>query len=275
MKNKLDEFKFFLINKKHIANSSIMSYISDVSSYFIDHNDISISSIQKYIDGLAISKRSKARKISSFKAYIEFLNRNKNYHLNSNLLSNYKYINKLPQYIKIEDINTLLEHIKKDTELFTIVYFLFSTGLRISEALNIDLFKITNMDKTEIKQHFFLNSKGNKEKIIIINQKCKEILLNYFRETKNTKYLFERKGKRLSRYYVYNKIKKIEKSIHLDNLHPHIFRHSFATYLLSQDVNIRIIQELLGHSNLNTTQIYTHVQKTKIEDILTKYNPLQ
>lgn len=269
----MKEFQFYLINHKHLSNLTIDAYMRDINLYLKTNTEFTINNIQKYLDQLTISNRSKSRKIASFKAYIKFLNHKDNTKLNHNLLQSYKYFKNLPSYISEEDIYKILHHIQQDKELYTIIFFLFSTGLRISEALSIKISQITNLSQNAIKQHFFIKTKGNKERLVIINNKCQDILLGYLKQ--NQKYLFEKDGQSLSRYQIWHKLKKIEQELNLINLYPHIFRHSFATYLLNKDVDIRIIQELLGHSSLDTTQIYTHIQSKTVQDILNEFDPFK
>lgn len=271
----MEKFRFYLITHKNLSHSTAESYINDIKLYYQVHNTLSIETIQQYLDKIDISARSKARKISAFKVYIQFYNQDQNCKLDASLLNTYKYNHNLPQHLSKEDIDKILAIMQKhNSKLYIIVELIFATGLRISEILSIKISDISNTERTEIKDYFFIKTKGKKEKAVIIPHKHHKALIEHINKNKHHKYLFEHKGRPLSRQAVYQALKRIESICEAGSLYPHIFRHSFATHLLSRKVNIRIIQELLGHSDLNTTQIYTHIENSHIEQILEKYNPL-
>ncbi len=269
----MEKFKFFLINHKHLAPLTVRAYLADVSTILENIETLTEKNILHQIDKLNISNRSRARKIAAMNLYIQFYNQN---HLPKlNKLPSYRYKMKLPNHLSKEEVDLILDSAKLfNSQLYLLILILFSTGLRISEALSLEINKIANTEKTEIKKYFFLKSKGNREKVVILNSICQNEILNFIRNH-DSKYLFSQKqyNRPLSRQAVLSQMMSLKKSFNLPHFHPHIFRHSFATYLLEQNVNIRAIQELLSHKDLNTTQVYTHVQKNHLEDIIKNNNP--
>ncbi len=178
---------------------------------------------------------------------------------------------KIPIVLTIKEIKQLIDATKSQRNKL-IIEFIFSTGVRVSECVNI---KINDLNFDEYTGKV-VSGKGNKDRMIILSKKWVEKYKQYL-ENRNKKvvseYLFcNSKGKRLSVDTIQKFLKKSCKLGNINkNVSPHTLRHSFATSLLEDDVNIRYIQQLLGHSNLNTTQIYTKVNTNKLKTIK---NPL-
>jgi integrase/recombinase XerD len=196
--------------------------------------------------------------------YIEFLK--------SNILINIKLpkkAKKIPIVLTPKEIKELISVID-NTRNKLIVEFMFSTGVRISECVNM---KISNLNFDEFTGNV-ISGKGNKDRIIILSKKWVENYKTYLENRKiKSEYLFcNNSGNALSVDTIQKFLKIYASKANIDKkISPHTLRHSFATNLLENDVNIRYIQQLLGHANLNTTQIYTKVNTNKLKTI---QNPL-
>lgn len=190
-----------------------------------------------------------------------------------------KQARKLPSYFNMEDIRTLLDSYGKcDLDLFhkAMMELLYGCGLRVSELCSLQL------NQTHLEQGFLrVIGKGDKERMVPMNTQCVTSLrqyLNFVRPTwlhKRSPYVFiTAKGNPVSRQYVHTHIKQQLCMLHLDErLSAHSFRHSFASHMLDGGADLRVVQELLGHSDIATTQIYTHVQTKRLKDAYTSFHP--
>jgi integrase/recombinase XerD len=190
-------------------------------------------------------------------------------------------LRKIPDILSIEEVNRFLESIPasgklkiRDRAMFEMLY---SCGLRVSEIVNL---KMQNIDFEEELLRF--RGKGNKERIVPIGEKSMQFLEKYLKESRGeikkglrTDFVFiTRSGKKMTRQGFWKIMKKYARKINLDkNLYPHIFRHSFATHMIQRGADLRIVQELLGHSSISTTEIYTTLDKKHIKEVYFKYHP--
>ena len=157
-----------------------------------------------------------------------------------------------------------------------ILEMLYSTGIRVSEIINIKLIDVSLTEKT-IK----ITGKGNKDRIVYFGNKCNELLKKYLKEsynklnTNNLNYLFLSKtGKQISDREVRKIVDDAAKLAHIElKISPHVLRHTFATHMLNEGADLRSVQELLGHENLSTTQIYTHLTNEKIRKVYLNAHP--
>ena len=255
---------------KNITTRTIRDYISFISKFtFSTNKNISASSIN--------------RKLSSLKSFHKYLFINKLSTVDpSKIVQSLTIKKKLPDVLSVEEINLLLDtidlHKSNGIRDKSIISLLYSCGLRVSEMINLNL------------NHLYLEDdilriigKGNKERFVPIGNKAKDDLLNYInnirpkfsrrKETKGILFLSNR-AQSLSRKTVWNIIKIHTRETGLQKkISPHTFRHSFATHLLEGGADLRIVQELLGHSNISTTQIYTHIDKTYLKEIHKQFHP--
>ena len=180
---------------------------------------------------------------------------------------------KLPKVLTVSEIEKILHNDLSIIEL-SIVELLYSAGIRVSELVNL---KLKNLDlKQQIIKVF---GKGSKERIVPINKKCINILKKYLKKRElialkfdSEDFLFlNEKGKKITRQYVYNIIKKQGTKIH-KSISPHTLRHSYATHLLENGADLRVVQELLGHSSIVTTQLYTHISKKTLREVYFNIN---
>lgn len=298
----LNEVKKYLAHLQFERNMSINtteSYYLDLKYYIeyivFDKNIKSIgkinsSIVKSYIKTITkfeyknnYSNSSINRKISSLKSFHKYLFINKKSMLNTtNLFKSVKQKRRIPLTLNFEEINLILNkiNIKKSNSLRDkcIISTLYSSGLRVSELLSLSLTNI-NLDDDVIR----VIGKGKKERIVPLGKKSKNDLLNYIENErpklarkKNSKgYLFlSNRGNALSRKTTWNIVSKHSKTCFPNkNISPHTFRHSFASHLLEGGADLRVVQELLGHSSISTTQIYTHVDQTYLKEIHKQFHP--
>ena len=226
------------------------------------------------------SKVSISRKISAIKSYITFLEKF-NYSKNnySELISIPKKSKSLPKVMTKKEVSQLIKHVemntKKNLRDDALIELLYSTGLRVSEVANLKL-KDINLKKSEIK----ILGKGNKERIVIFNNKSKEKIISYLKNDKRyisikTEALFQNKFKEaLSTRSIQRILKKYLNFSGINSKYStHTLRHTFATHLLEGGADIKVIQQLMGHSSPETTKIYTHVSSSTLKNVYNNSHP--
>ncbi|MGB4985630.1 MAG: tyrosine-type recombinase/integrase [Erysipelotrichaceae bacterium] len=255
--NQLYNFNEYLVNHnillKDLDNDVIINYLKYLKDN--DYRDLNLS-------------------LSAIKGLIKYLNKNYDYLINIDVKA-LKTPQKLPVVLNIDEVKQMISLIENSTDLLIIQILAFS-GLRVSELVNL---KISNIN-FELN-YFIVLGKGSKERLVPYLKDINK-QMNYYIETirKNNnihKYdnlLINSKGKIITRQYIYELVKQLQKkALITKEVSPHTLRHFFATYLLSKDVDIRFIQELLGHSDISTTSIYTHVVDNQLQNIYLKYHP--
>lgn len=276
----------YLEVERGLASNTIDAYRRDLfslSSFLQDIGVESIVDIQRvhlnlYIKNLYDKKYtpfSIAREIASIKGFFKWLSVCEEIKHNPSLaIEQPKLPKRLPKVLSMKEIKDLLD--SNLSVLHKAVFeLLYAAGLRVSELSNIQL------NNVDLKSKFVrCIGKGSKERIVPIgNQACEAIQL-YLKEREfivkkyalSTKFLFiKENGKKLSRQDVYVFINSLGKGIDKD-ISPHTIRHSFATHLLENGADLRIVQELLGHSDVSTTQLYTHISKKRLKDIYFSIN---
>lgn len=277
----ISEYLEYLSIEKGLSENTLNSYSSDLIA-FADHlisNDIKeLSSITRliinsYIRYLRTSKftsSSITRKIVSLRGFFYWLASNNNISSDPMISVEQPKVEKfLPKVLTIKEIESLLNLCATPDEC-AVIELLYSSGLRVSELVNLKLNNI-NFDDN----YLICKGKGDKERIIPIGNKAKHALKYYISTTreeciKSTSvmdHLFiNNKGKKLERQDIWRLIKSLSKGINKP-ISPHTLRHSFATHLLENGADLRSVQELLGHSSISTTQIYTHVSKKRLKEV--------
>lgn len=288
MNKPLREYLDHLLYERNYSKKTIDSYSRDIDKFihFLDKeeikmDDVDLNIIRNFLseelsDG--ISKRSNKRRLCALRGFYAFMVRKKYVSVNPFLFVNSPKIDKkYPSVLYIEQIETLFKENRKREDYFAIrdeaiIELLYYTGIRASELVSLDIQDI-NLNNRNLR----VIGKGNKERIVPFSEECKNTLSNYIRNDRkkflnknvlNSPSLFlNDKGQRLTTRGLEYILKEIEeKSGVFLSLHPHIFRHSFATHLLEGGADLRIIQELLGHESINATQVYTHVTLEKMKD---------
>ncbi len=292
LSNYIVKYKDYLKFEKLMLPNTIDSYLRDLKKFIIflknnkieDYCRLSKEQILNFLQSLYVnqSESSISRILSTLRSFYKFLLLQKVCPKNFwTQVNNPLKPRKIPDVLKIEEVEKFLESIPCSTKLEirdkAMFEMLYSCGLRVSEIVNL---KIQNIDFEEELLRF--TGKGDKERIVPIGMKAIRFLEKYLRlsrgeikRERRTDYVFiNRSGKKITRQGFWKILKKYARRINLDkNLYPHIFRHSFATHLIQRGADLRTVQELLGHSSISTTEIYTTLDKEYIKEVYFKYHP--
>ena len=263
--------------KQRDKDTTVNSYSEDIYKYleYMESKNISsaldisynnLLNYLKYLDDNKYEVSSVARKIVSIKAFHKYLSENYKVIDISTKINTPRFYRKLPNILTIEEVDNLLD-IKLDTPFDyrnkAMLELMYSSGLRVSELINLDL---SDIDLNNNYVRCF--GKGSKERIVPVGEyssKYLSIYINEYRDSMKKGYYTEKiflnnHGKEMTRQGFFKIIKKIAKDKDINkNITPHMLRHSFATHLLNNGADLRTIQEMLGHSSISTTQIYTNV----------------
>lgn len=263
--------------KQRDKDTTVNSYSEDIYKYleYMESKNISsaldisynnLLDYLKYLDDSKYEVSSVARKIVSIKAFHKYLSENYNVVDISTKINTPRFYRKLPNILTIEEVDNLLD-IKLDTPFDyrnkAMLELMYSSGLRVSELINLEL---SDIDLNNNYVRCF--GKGSKERIVPVGEyssKYLSIYINEYRDSMKKGYYTEKiflnnHGKEMTRQGFFKIIKKIAKDKDINkNITPHMLRHSFATHLLNNGADLRTIQEMLGHSSISTTQIYTNV----------------
>tara|TARA_Y100000768_G_scaffold388174_1_gene382622 strand:+ start:4864 stop:5799 length:936 start_codon:yes stop_codon:yes gene_type:complete len=265
-------------NPNQIFMKHIKSFLSNYLRYYKPKSIKIIDSIDKEYCGATIS-----RYFSSIRGFHKYLLSEKITSKDPSVyLDKPKTNKKLPYVLTYSEILKIINSVNIDSNLGfrdkSILYLLYSSGLRVSELLNL---KLTNLMKDE---HFVrVIGKGNKERYVPISPVALDAIKSYIENTRpelsrkkeSHGYLFlNYRGDKLSRMGIWKIVTNYSKALNLsDKITPHTFRHSFATHLLEGGADLRVVQEMLGHSDISTTQIYTHLNKSKLKETYDKFHP--
>ena len=276
------EFTNFLKFKKGLSENTLSAYESDITQFleFTGENIINNDLINLFITTELNEKSdsSKIRKISSINQYIDWFNLNKNdYQIEFDKVT-FKKGSYLPETISISDINRLInshDHSNyMNSRNLTLIDFMYSTACRVSELCDV---RLSDLDFEDDFVKLF--GKGSKQRIVPIGSQLKINLLKYLklRDELNTQesYLFlSKNNKKLDRSAIFRIIKK-SATLSDNNLsiHPHMLRHSAATHMLEAGCDLRTLQELLGHTSVSTTKIYTKLTKEFLVEIFKESHP--
>ena len=283
----LRSFLNYLLVDKGLSNNTVKAYEADISSFFqwLDNEDLKYKNLQEdhinqYISFLFQRKmRSSSvnRKISSIKSFYIFLVK-RNFLKNSPLndLVTPKQEKYLPESMSEAEVDKLLNSPdvanKIENRDKAMIEMLYATGMRISELVNL---KITDVDMKRCVVKVF--GKGSKERLVPFGEIALDSLKSYLnnREQSSSKEIFlSNRGKKMTRVAFWQRVKVYLIRENLKNsISPHTLRHAFATHLLNRGADLRSVQLLLGHSDLSTTQIYTHIAKQRLSDVLKKHHP--
>ncbi len=299
----VQEFYNFLKYELNMSENTIKSYVFDINLFmnFLEKEGVDLKSVDKNVirnwmterlehttyRGNLEGERSLARRICSLKKYFKFL-------LNKKYISENPFISiaspkkriKNPDVLYAKQVAELLKANRERTDELAsrdqaLLEIMYCSGLRCSEVTGLIITQIDFHNRT-----ILIKGKGGKERVVPFSENCKEYLLDYAKNLRKkleqtagerTNYFFlNSKGKKLTNRGLEYIIESISKKAGLSlgfSLHPHVLRHSFATNLLENGADLRVIQELLGHSSINTTQIYTHVSKENLKSQYDEFFP--
>ena len=280
----INDFKNYLELERNYSNNTSLSYVKDVTlfSHFIKKDLFLVDKkdIEKYIRSLNKSSKTISHVISSLKSFYNYYMRMGNIKSNpTDEIDRPKIEKKIPEFLTLEEVSSLLNfEVNNEFEARNkaILELLYSSGLRISELTSLELSNI-DLDECLVR----VMGKGSKERIVPLGDYAIDALKEYIYfyrpmlNKNNSSYVFlNNRGGVLSRQFIFKVIKEecIKKGIR-KNVSPHTLRHTFATHLLKNGADLRIIQELLGHENLSTTQIYTHLTNDKLKHDYEDYFP--
>jgi len=294
MEEFLKEYLTILRYEKNLSENTTQSYKNDLKKFLTflaeskvkDLSEVTSNLITKFFDRQrksGVDSATSARYMSSIKGFFRFLENSSYIEKNpTEKLSRVKKARKLPSVLTLPEIEMILNAPKTDdvTGLRdkAILETFYSSGLRVSELINLkvnDLF----FDDEVIR----VLGKGSKERIIPIGSSAvkwvKEYLTrsrpNLEKKTKSQNVVFlNKRGTKLSRMWIWKIFDHYAKEAGISkDIHPHIFRHSFATHLLEGGADLRAVQEMLGHADISTTQIYTHVDRNYIKQVHKDHHP--
>lgn len=301
-----------LISERSATQNTLESYRSDLyqleeflqagGTTLVGANKTNIKDYVKYLCAQQKYKSSSiSRKISAMKNFYKCLFNDGIIDINpapanDDELKNPKVSRPLPKYLTVEEILLLMNTVRKAAQksnkeigskrLCAILDILYSSGMRISELINMKLREVLHLINNDEKEYYIIiKGKSDRERQILFNEQALQSLKNYLSirdnlvsNGKESDWLFpgDRPNKPITRQRIGQLLKELARKCNIDEnkISPHVIRHSFATHLLNSGANIVLIQKVLGHTNLSTTQIYTHVANGELKDKLAKTHPI-
>lgn len=291
----IENFSNFLKFERNFSDNTLDAYIRDIKKFslYAEKNlenskpkSITYEDLQEYLilqSKQKISERTQARWISSIKSFFKYLLEEEIRDDNpATLLEGPKLGLYLPDTLSVEDVERITKNINLSTDLGVrnqcMVEVLYGCGLRVSELIKL---KISDIN---FKEGFLkVEGKGQKVRYVPLAKYTSHLIKNYIENVRinnkiNKKYeenlFLNSRGSSMSRVIVFIIIKELaDKAGIRKNISPHTFRHSFATHMLQNGADLRFIQEMLGHSSITTTEIYTHLNTEELRDTILKYHP--
>ena len=281
--------------EKNLSSNSITSYKADLNRYinFLFNiesiknlnsiRQIHIRNFIRYLNDQNLSSASINRSFSSIRSYHKYLSgEEKISHNPTQLLEPPKLSKKLPKVLSVQEVNEIINSVNLESPMgyrdIAILETLYSAGLRVSELCALEMNNILS-DSSMLR----VLGKGNKERYVplgskvikLIDDYCKYVRSKLVNKNKSNGIVFlSKNGKQLTRMTIFNIMKKWTKISGINkNISPHTFRHSFATHLLEGGADLRTVQEMLGHSDISTTQIYTHLDNEYLKEVHQTFHP--
>ncbi len=287
-----NKFLKYLQFERNYSAKTIYNYNEDIENfnnyltrrklnYYLDKQEV--REYLKYLSSCNYSSATISRHLSSLRSYYNFLNMKEIIDINPFYnIKNPKKDKKLPMFLTYKDLIIMLKNtnVSNDENLNIrnnfILELIYSTGMRVSEVTNIKLNDIDYNNKTII-----VHGKGNKERIVYFGEVLSDIFAKYLKarkciikDKKNDYLIINSRGEKITTRGISEIINKILKKSSLKNkITPHTIRHTFATHLLNNGADLKTVQELLGHSSLSTTGIYTHVSNERLRNVYLKTHP--
>ncbi len=293
MKYLINEYQYYLKREKGLSHNTITAYLRDLEQYrmYLEKN-YEITKIQKIerkhieaflknLNKKALSSKSLSRKLTAIKGFHQFLLiENEIDHNIAYDIESPKVEKSLPQVLSVQEVVQIIEAVKGSDPLSirnqALLELIYGSGLRVSELLDLK-----TADIHLLEGYVRVVGKGNKEREVPLGELSIQALRLYLTKSRNQltinsiDYLFlNQDGQRLSRQGFFKILRKIAKSAGIErDVSPHTLRHSFATHLLEAGVDLRTLQELLGHEDIQTTQIYTHISQKHLKDVYLNTHP--
>ncbi|MGZ5210078.1 MAG: site-specific tyrosine recombinase XerD [Kaistella sp.] len=292
---KIKDFENFLRFERNFTDNTLDAYLRDVkklrdyAEFEMENTGplaITYENIQEFLFQLSkkkFSERTQARWISSIKAFFKYLVEDEARIDNpATLLEGPKLGLYLPDTLSFDDVNRIIKVININTDLgrrnHCMIEVLYGCGLRVSELIDL---KISNINFKE--SYLKVEGKGDKSRFVPLAAYTSKLIKEYIKEIRS-KYKINKKcedilflnsrGSSMSRVIVFIIIKELTEKAGINKkISPHTFRHSFATHLLQNGADLRYIQEMLGHSSITTTEIYTHLKNEELRDVILNYHP--
>lgn len=292
---KITDFENFLRFERNFSDNTLDAYLRDVrklrdfAEFDLDNTgplDLSLEQIQQYLYELSktkTSERSQARWISSVKSFFKYLLEDEVRTDNpAALLEAPKLGLYLPDTLSFNDVERIIDAIDISTDLgkrnHCMIEVLYGCGLRVSELIDL---KISNINFKEL--YLKVEGKGDKTRFVPLAEYTAKLIKEYIRDVRSQYKITKRaedilflnsRGSAMSRVIVFIIIKELTDKAGINKkISPHTFRHSFATHLLQNGADLRYIQEMLGHSSITTTEIYTHLKNEELRDVILNYHP--
>lgn len=291
-KKYIEEFEIYLKSEKNFSSNTVRAYIGDVFTFLIWADNLNVDEIDTkkfseylyFIQKINYTKTTVARKIASIRAFYKFLYQEEIIDSNpADAIRAPKRPKSLPDFMTEEEVENILRNVKIETPAGyrnrVILELLWVSGMRISELSGLN-YENLNLEQNEIK----VLGKGAKERIVLIPDKTKENLKNYIdnvsdlicktKKTLQSPLFINYNGFRLQNQSIRKALNEVVQKIELPKkVTPHVFRHSFATRMLENGADLRIVQELLGHASISNTQIYTHISNSRLKSVYETSHP--
>lgn len=281
--NYIDNFSEYLLSECGLSLNTCKSYEYDLKVFdaFLQHKDfcsITSNDIKSYISSLNASEKTINRKIATLKKFFSFLQSEQLIKKLPDFPKSIKISKTLPKFLSISDIEKILAstaNLKTEFEQARaklIIYILYGSGLRVSELIHLRLRDINFENETAI-----IKGKGSKERIVPVSTFALQLIKKIQPSSDPNNYvIYSGKNKtQLTRQRITQILSEIEILSCISPITPHMLRHSFATHLLNNGANLFVIQKLLGHESISTTEIYTHVLTSDLKNILVSSHPLE
>ena len=284
----LENFRLYLLAERGLAKNSVEAYIRDIIQFFeyTDKDPVKTETgdISRFLYSLKKSRlrpRSIARKLSSIRVFYKFLF-SEGYidHDPSELIETPSIPVYIPVVLEVYEIEKIIDAVDTSDPIglrdLACIETLYGCGLRISELLSL------RMEDVFLEDGFIrVIGKGGKERLVPLGGRAKKAILDYlekgrpfFEKTKNPLLFLSKRGKKISRMGFWKRLRKyVDMAGIKKHVTPHTFRHSFATHLLEGGADLRAVQLMLGHSDISTTQIYTHLSREYLKEIVRSFHP--
>lgn len=296
-KDILEQFRVYIIVEKNFSQHTAKAYVSDILSFLIWLEEGRVENVDykkmreylRFIHKYNYKKTTIARKISALRTFYKYLYRERVVESNPVVgIFSPKRDKTLPKFMSKDEIEHILNNVNIESPSGfrnrAILELLWATGMRISELSGLN-FGDLNLEHNEIK----VFGKGAKERIVLVSERAKSYLERYIKnarelvargfpvpppEQEESPVFINKTGFRLNPKTIRNVINTIVEKVELPkHVTPHMFRHSFATYLIENGADLRVVQELLGHASISNTQIYTHISTKHLTDTYNKTHP--